>query len=95
MTSHLFDPLTIRGTTFKNRAWVSPMCMYQSKDGVIGEFHHAHLGALVTGGSGLVIAEAKKANGMTLNDNDLFWLEQNKVGFFTKVKTYIKSIFKK
>ena len=36
---------------------------------------------------GLVIAEAKKANGMTLNDNDLFWLEQNKVGFFTKVKT--------
>ncbi len=44
---------------------------------------------------GLVIAEAKKANGMTLNDNDLFWLEQNKVGFFTKVKTYIKSLFKK
>ena len=44
---------------------------------------------------GLVIAETKKANGMTLNDNDLFWLEQNKVGFFTKVKTYIKSIFKK
>jgi 2,4-dienoyl-CoA reductase-like NADH-dependent reductase (Old Yellow Enzyme family) len=32
--------------------------MYQAKDGVIGEFHHAHLGALVTGGSGLVIAEA-------------------------------------
>ena len=44
---------------------------------------------------GLVIAEAKKANGMTLNDNDLFWLERNKVGFFTKVKTYIKSLFKK
>ena len=44
---------------------------------------------------GLVIAEAKKTNGMTLNDNDLFWLEQNKVGFFTKVKTYIKSLFKK
>lgn len=44
---------------------------------------------------GLVIAEAKKANGMTLNDNDLFWLEQNKVGFFTKIKTYIKSLFKK
>ena len=44
---------------------------------------------------GLVIAEAKKANGMTLNNNDLFWLEQNKVGFFTKVKTYIKALFKK
>ena len=44
---------------------------------------------------GLVIAEAKKANGMALNDNDLFWLEQNKVGLFTKIKTYIKSLFKK
>ncbi len=55
---HLFDPLTIRGTTFSNRAWVSPMCMYSSKDGVIQEFHHAHLGAFATGGAGLVIVEA-------------------------------------
>jgi hypothetical protein len=23
----LFEPLTIRGVTFPNRAWVSPMCM--------------------------------------------------------------------
>lgn len=44
---------------------------------------------------GLVIAEAKKANGMTLNNNDLVWLDQNKIGLFTKVKTYIKTLFKK
>ena len=55
---NLFDPLTIRETTFNNRAWVSPMCMYSSNDGVIQEFHHAHLGAFVTGGAGLVIVEA-------------------------------------
>jgi 2,4-dienoyl-CoA reductase-like NADH-dependent reductase (Old Yellow Enzyme family) len=55
---HLFDPLTIRETTFKNRAWVSPMCMYSSVDGLIGEFHHAHLGAFTTGGAGLVFVEA-------------------------------------
>lgn len=55
---HLFDPLTIRETTFKNRAWVSPMCMYSSEDGVIQEFHHAHLGSFITGGAGLVIVEA-------------------------------------
>ena len=45
--------------------------------------------------TGLVIAEAKKANSLTLNNNDLIWLEQNKVGLFTKVKTYIKALFKK
>ena len=55
---HLFDPLTIRETTFKNRAWVSPMCMYSSVNGLIGEFHHAHLGAFTTGGAGLVFVEA-------------------------------------
>ncbi len=55
---HLFDPLTIRETTFLNRAWVSPMCMYSAEDGVIQEFHHAHLGAFITGGAGLVIVEA-------------------------------------
>ena len=26
----LFEPITIRGVTFPNRAWVSPMCMCKS-----------------------------------------------------------------
>jgi len=56
--AHLFDPITIRETTFENRAWVSPMCMYSCVNGLIQEFHHAHLGALITGGAGLVIVEA-------------------------------------
>jgi 2,4-dienoyl-CoA reductase-like NADH-dependent reductase (Old Yellow Enzyme family) len=32
--------------------------MYSSEDGVIQEFHHAHLGSFITGGAGLVIVEA-------------------------------------
>jgi len=56
--SQLFDPMTIRNLTFPNRLWVSPMCQYQATDGVVGDWHLMHLGALATGGAGLVIAEA-------------------------------------
>lgn len=56
--SHLFSPLTLRGTTFRNRAWVSPMCQYSSLDGRPTDWHLVHLGALARGGAGLVMAEA-------------------------------------
>jgi len=55
---HLFDPITIRGIEIKNRAWVSPMCQYSAIDGVVGEWHHVHLGSFATGGAGLIMAEA-------------------------------------
>ena len=29
----LFEPLTIRNVTFKNRIWVSPMCQYSCETG--------------------------------------------------------------
>ncbi len=54
----LFEPLTIRSVTFPNRVWVSPMCQYSAIDGVIGAWHKAHLGALATGGPGLIMVEA-------------------------------------
>jgi 2,4-dienoyl-CoA reductase-like NADH-dependent reductase (Old Yellow Enzyme family) len=56
--SHLFHPLQLRDVTFENRCWVSPMCQYSATDGVVGAWHVAHLGALATGGAGLVMAEA-------------------------------------
>ena len=54
----LFTPLTIRTTTFANRAWVSPMCMYSAIEGEVQDWHLVHLGALAAGGAGLVMAEA-------------------------------------
>ncbi len=57
MTS-LFDPLTLRGTTLRNRIAVSPMCMYSAVEGVPNDWHLVHLGARATGGAGLVLAEA-------------------------------------
>ena len=58
MTSALFSPLTLRGTTFSNRAWVSPMCQYSSVDGLANNWQLIHLGALATGRAGLVMTEA-------------------------------------
>jgi len=31
--SRLFSPLTLRGTTFRNRVWVARMCQYSSDMG--------------------------------------------------------------
>ena len=56
--SLLFSPLRIRGTTFRNRAWVSPMCQYSSTDGHPTDWHLVHLGSLARGGAGLVVQEA-------------------------------------
>jgi len=59
MTS-LFDPITLRGLTVRNRIWLSPMCQYaiEAEDGVPTDWHLVHLGARATGGFGLVITEA-------------------------------------
>ncbi len=54
----LFEPLTIRDVTLRNRIGVSPMCQYSSVDGVAGDWHLVHLGSRAVGGAGLVIAEA-------------------------------------
>ena len=56
--SLLFSPLTLRSTTFRNRAFVAPMCQYSSVDGRVGDWHLAHLGAFARGGAGMVMTEA-------------------------------------
>ena len=56
----LFDPITLRNLTIRNRVWVTPMCMYSAlgKDGIPTEFHRAHYSAFALGGAGLVMVEA-------------------------------------
>lgn len=56
----LFDPITLRATTVRNRLWVSPMCQYSclDRDGIPTDWHLVHLGSLARGGAGVVIAEA-------------------------------------
>lgn len=56
--AHLFNPLAIRGITFANRLFVSPMCEYSSTDGYANDWHFVHLGSRAVGGAGLVFTEA-------------------------------------
>src|SRR5512135_984787 len=55
---HLFEPLTVRSLTLRNRIGVSPMCMYSYTDGFSNDWQVIHLGARAAGGAGLIIAEA-------------------------------------
>ena len=53
----MLTPYRVRGLSLANRIVVSPMAMYSAKDGLINDFHIAHLGARAMGGAGLVFAE--------------------------------------
>ena len=57
-TPALFTPLTLRGLTLPNRLVVVPMCQYSVTDGVVGDYHLAHLGRFALGRFGLVVVEA-------------------------------------
>jgi NADPH2 dehydrogenase len=57
--THLFDPITLRGLTLKNRIAMSPMCQYSAgNDGMPTDWHLVHYVSRATGGVGLVIVEA-------------------------------------
>lgn len=54
----LWQPLTIRGLTLRNRIMISPMAMYSAHEGFADDFHLVHLGRFALGGAGLVFMEA-------------------------------------
>lgn len=54
----LFQPLTLKGVTLRNRIAVSPMCQYSAHEGHPNDWHLVHLGSRAVGGAALVIAEA-------------------------------------
>ncbi|MCE3603881.1 NADH:flavin oxidoreductase/NADH oxidase [Massilia sp. P8910] len=56
--SKLFEPLTLRGVTLRNRFALSPMCQYTAKDGYVSDYHTIHYGRFALGGFGLLMVEA-------------------------------------
>ena len=54
----LFEPITFKGLTLKNRIVVSPMCQYSAEDGFANDWHLVHLGSRAVGGAALIIQEA-------------------------------------
>ena len=89
---HLFEPLTIKSVTLRNRIGVSPMCQYSSDDGVATDWHLVHLGARAAGGAGLVIAEATavSAGGRITPGDAGIWAEKH-IEPIARINRFIKS----
>ena len=89
--AHLFDPLTIKSITLRNRVGVSPMCQYSSEDGVANDWHLVHLGSRAIGGASLVIAEAtavSAAGRITPGDAGI-WADQH-VEPLARINRFVK-----
>ena len=90
--ARLFDPLTLRGVTVRNRIGVSPMVQLSSEDGFATEWHLVHLGARAVGGAGLVMTEATavEARGrICINDLGI-WRDEHVAGL-AKITKFINS----
>ncbi len=57
-TPLLFQPITIRSVTARNRIAISPMCQYSATDGLGDDWHVQNLGAKAMAGPGFVFTEA-------------------------------------
>ena len=57
-TPLLFQPISFRSVTARNRIVVAPMCQYSARDGLGSDWHVQHLGARAAGGAGIVMTEA-------------------------------------
>ncbi|MDD3028687.1 MAG: NADH:flavin oxidoreductase/NADH oxidase [Alphaproteobacteria bacterium] len=58
MTQKLFSPLTLRGVTFRNRIFLSPMCLYSAEGGMPTLWHLTHYGCRAIGGAACLLQEA-------------------------------------
>jgi len=93
MKTKLFSPLKLRGLTFKNRVFVSPMCQYScAGDGLPTDWHLVHLGSRATGGAALVIVEASGVapEGRISADDSGIWSERHAEAF-KRITAFIES----
>jgi 2,4-dienoyl-CoA reductase-like NADH-dependent reductase (Old Yellow Enzyme family) len=90
MMALLFEPLTIKDITFKNRIAVSPMCEYSSIDGFANDWHLVHLGSRAVGGAGLILAEATAVSpeGRITPDDLGLWKEEH-IPFLKRITDFI------
>src|SRR6266852_6166615 len=88
----LFQPLTIRGLTLKNRLVVPPMVHYRCDPGnTCGTFHVVHLGRYALGGFGLVFVEATGVEEAGLiNEHDLGIWNDAQVESFKPLIAFMK-----
>jgi len=87
----LFQPLTLRGITFRNRIMVSPMCQYSSTDGFATDWHLVHLGSRAVGGAALVMTEAAavEARGR-ISPQDLGIYNDEHIEMLSRINAFIR-----
>ncbi len=87
----LFEPLTLRSITLRNRIAVSPMCEYSSADGFATDWHLVHLGSRAVGGAALVMTEATavEARGR-ISPQDLGIYHDAHIDTLTRITAFIK-----
>ncbi len=71
----LFQPITIRGVTIRNRIALSPMLTYAAKNGHISDWHFAHYAKYAVGGTGMIMYESTKPDprGCTTSNDCGLW----------------------
>jgi 2,4-dienoyl-CoA reductase-like NADH-dependent reductase (Old Yellow Enzyme family) len=92
--SPLFEPMTLRGTTLRNRVWVAPMCQYsaENQDGLPGDWHLVHLGSFAQGGAGLVFTEATGVNPAgRISPQDLGLWNDEQQSAFSRITAFLHS----
>ncbi|QXE00343.1 NADPH dehydrogenase NamA [Terribacillus sp. DMT04] len=86
-TPKLFQPITYRNCTLKNRIVVSPMCMYavEEEDGKATTFHVSHYESRAIGQAGLVFVESTAVTPEgRISNNDLgIWSDEHVEGLHT------------
>lgn len=88
----LFEPLTLRNVTLKNRLVVSPMCQYSSVDGFANDWHLVHLGSRAVGGAALVLTEATSVSPEgRITHADLGIWKDEQVEILKRITSFIKS----
>ncbi len=88
----LFSPLTLRGVTFRNRVFVSPMCQYCATDGVPNDWHYVHIGSRAVGGAGLVMAEATAVTPEgRISPADIGLWNDSQAAAFARISAFIAS----
>ena len=88
----LFSPIQLRSLQLRNRVVISPMCQYSADEGILTDWHLAHLGQFAMGGAGLVFTEATAVEdrGRITHGDAGLW-NDSQVEPFKRVFDFIKS----
>jgi 2,4-dienoyl-CoA reductase-like NADH-dependent reductase (Old Yellow Enzyme family) len=87
----LFDELTIRELTLRNRIVVSPMCQYSSVDGFATDWHLVHLGSRAVGGASVVFTEAAAVSPEgRISPQDLGIYKDEHIGQLSRITRFLR-----